>query len=277
MPSLGIGLGIHKSGGGGSARELHADVAAWRDAVATNSGVVSPAWVRAVDNRLVRPLVAAGLWDDTYFVNLMCGGDFLATQVNLVQGAAPTVCTDINFVSADYLSVGPGAGLKGNGTNKYRQINMPQNHTQNSLAFGMYVTDWAGYVVSQFLCGPNGGVSGQSNFLVGGTSSLNLRINTNAGAGVATAPPTGLVLGSRVDANNVLYKGNAAAVASFASTSQAVAADLGWYIHARGAGFPWIGRSPLFICFNRGLLTAELNTVEPIINNLMTYIGADAY
>ena len=95
-----------------------------------NGGTVSAATLRAVSN-FCESIDAAGLRSKMYRVNLFTGTQLAAALVPLYRSASfggtaygTSVDTNVNFVVGDYTE---GAGLTGNGSNKYLNLGTSTN------------------------------------------------------------------------------------------------------------------------------------------------------
>jgi hypothetical protein len=100
----------------------HPDAADWANRVRANGGTVSGTTLAAVD-RFCKAIVAAGIRDRFYRLNLFAGTGLTACLVPLYRGPSlggtqygGTTDTNVNFVSGDYAE---STGLTGDGTGKY--------------------------------------------------------------------------------------------------------------------------------------------------------------
>lgn len=112
---------------------IHHEAIDWATRVSANGGTISTTTIRAVSD-FCRAIDAAGIRSAMYRVNLFCGGNLSGCLVPLYRG--PTfggtnfgnaTDTNGNFVSADFVEIGSGGGLKGNGTNKYLNTGFATN------------------------------------------------------------------------------------------------------------------------------------------------------
>lgn len=105
----------------------HPEALAWRDAVVANGGTVSASTLAAV-TALCKSIDSAGIRDRFYRLNLFCGDNLTACLVPLYRGPSlsgtqfgNTTDTNVNFLTTDYVELGAGGGLTGNGSSKYLQ------------------------------------------------------------------------------------------------------------------------------------------------------------
>lgn len=114
-------------------RTLHHEAIDWATRVSANGGVISTTTIRAVSN-FCAAVDTAGIRSAMYRVNMFCGGNLSGCLVPLYRGPVfggtsygnPTDTAN-NFVSADFVETGSGAGLKGNGTNKFLNTGLASN------------------------------------------------------------------------------------------------------------------------------------------------------
>jgi hypothetical protein len=109
---------------------IHPEAADWANRVRTNGGSVSGTTLSAVD-RFVKAIVAAGIRDRFYRLNLFAGNSdasLNAVRTPLFRGPSltgtqygGTTDTNNNFVAGDYAETGASGGLTGNGSTKYLQ------------------------------------------------------------------------------------------------------------------------------------------------------------
>ena len=114
---------------------IHPEAADWANRVRTNGGSVSGTTLSAVD-RFVKAIVAAGIRDRFYRLNLFCGNSdasLAAVRTPLYRGQSLTGtqygnATDTNagnlFVANDYAE---NNGLIGNGASKYLDTGLAAN------------------------------------------------------------------------------------------------------------------------------------------------------
>jgi hypothetical protein len=74
-------------------------------------------YVKAAIDDFVRGLKEDGIWDKLTEVYLLCGVSYAGILAKLKYTTTPKL-TNSSFVTGDYLSVGSGLGLKGNGSTK---------------------------------------------------------------------------------------------------------------------------------------------------------------
>jgi hypothetical protein len=109
--------------------------------IVANGGTISTA-TKGYINTFVLGLKAAGLW--SYLVEIYpFVGDQIAAAVTKLKCVNNIYLTAHNYVSADYSETGSGAGIKGDGTSKYLDTNLPTNNgvmTAANAGMGFYRT-----------------------------------------------------------------------------------------------------------------------------------------
>jgi hypothetical protein len=86
--ALGIGIGIpftRRSGGGG----LSPEALAWKARIIANGGTIPDATLAIIDEELIKPSLAGGIWAELDRLNIYCGlvGYEIAARTNLIKSA----------------------------------------------------------------------------------------------------------------------------------------------------------------------------------------------
>lgn len=192
---------------------VHPEAAAWKAAVVANGGSVGTS-LPAVD-KFCRAIDSAGIRDRFYRLNLFCGSGLTACLVPLYRGPSlsgtqygDTTDTNYNFVTADYLETGAGAGLTGNGSTKYLLCGSVLNAVDRSNSHqSVYGSSLAATTTSDKVVIGAGGSSGAGLTLIqtraGGTQATRY-FSANSGTlwSEGTGVSQGFILGSAVSATD---------------------------------------------------------------------------
>jgi hypothetical protein len=103
------------------------------------SATYSEAYVKTAISDMIVGLKADGVWSEIIELYLLTGVTFGGLMAKVKHaGTATLTNTSNNFVAADYIAAGSGAGLKGNGSNK----SLTTVKTHGTLgSFGIYRTE----------------------------------------------------------------------------------------------------------------------------------------
>jgi len=97
------------------------------------------AYVKTAISNCVAGLKSDGVWDSITELYLLSGVSFGGLMAKLKYASVPTL-TNNNFVAGDYIAVGAGAGLKGDGSTKYLDTLYPQTSVDD-LSLSAYQTE----------------------------------------------------------------------------------------------------------------------------------------
>jgi hypothetical protein len=216
-------------------RTIHHEALNWATRVAANGGTISTTVVRAVSD-FCRSADAGNFRSAIYRLNLFAGGNLSGALVPLYRGPTfggtaygNSTDTNNNFVSADFVETGSGAGLKGNGVAKFLNTGLATNSlpsganvhasasgtglaTSGNIQFLGSFTNTAGsglFVLDEFSAGYSGGVR-----------AYRAGTYTAAQFPQVTTPGTteSHIIGSRTSATAcVLYRGGVSAASNATS------------------------------------------------------------
>ena len=125
-------------------RKLHADTQNWRQRVIVAGGSVSKATALAVD-AFVRGIIADGLRDRFYRLNLFAGDNMQAALVPLYRGPSTSGAQygyeyDQNNGPFETADLSASLGLSANGTTKY--LNTGLNGLSLTSAYDIHIANW---------------------------------------------------------------------------------------------------------------------------------------
>lgn len=269
---------------------LHSETQAWVSAASAVGGVIPVSWSRAVDQILVRPSVADGLWDSIFDMALLCGSENLTGA--LVRLKTPSgvsrVLTNNNFVSGDYTPSGASAGLrKAGNSSAFLQTGVSPNvhlslgsasmsvygslfSQASSLGFiGSGSTGDAGYAMLDTTnpAGPN-----RISFSRAGTTYVH--------ATAPTQPGQGFVVGTAIAANDMRLFENGVQVASQTGirTEAFTTQPLSVYAYNQNGTNSRFSTARLnFYHIGLGLSASQVSALSNRVNALMASIGANQY
>ena len=178
-------------------RQFSAETLVWRDNVLANGGTFSVSTMDAVE-KFVQDCKNNSIWDKLIEVGLFAGDNLNAALVKLKVGAgAPSLLTNINFLSGDYLESGATAGLSGNGTSKYLNTGLAATNLADLGHLSFYLREDVGASGNRSLLGV---MSGTDQLWLGGLSptvDVTCRYGQNNSATAATPLNKGFYLASR--------------------------------------------------------------------------------
>lgn len=206
-----------------SSRKIEDEVAIYKRNILNNGGKISNASLDAV-NQFVKDLKFFGIWNKIVDMGVFCGDNLPAALTKLkYRNESGPYLINYNFNEADYFERGPSGGLRGNGVDKYLDTNFKLgNLPSTNCSMGVYNRN----TVSGATYGPMGGTDGTNHFILyypaGGNNYYYVCFNWSSGDGngyiVVNYTPGGLIFGTTLDMNSVLYR-NGSAIDSKSYTS----------------------------------------------------------
>jgi hypothetical protein len=262
----------------------NADVVQFRTANYTTSARFSTqgAWVSASEE------LVASVYNNPAFrpENSSFQSEFLGngTDVIYVRNVRVTQLngslTNNNFVTGDYLGVGTGAGLTGNGNTKYLDTGLSGGSLDgDDHSLSVYVQAFT--ISGRFLVGMRDGV--------GITAGTEILVNSEghqvrmpfSSAGMATsANGASYLVGSRRGANDAEAYVNGVSDATDTSTASLTLASYPYYLFAANDGGSSLSRSDATITFahiGTGLTDTDASNLSLRVNKLMYDLGCETY
>jgi hypothetical protein len=245
------------------------------DLTGINATYTEP-YIKAAFNRLILGLKADSVWNSLTELYMLSGVSFGGLMAKLKYSSVATLTNVGPFVTGDYVAVGSGAGLKGNGTTKYLNTNFNDSAidgTGDNRAFSTYLTQVVGS--AQSLIGSlNSPLAFQLVESLSSAAAFDLpvndaRINTGSNA-------SNYRIGSRRGVNDTEAYINGVSVGVDTSTTTRLSTGNNWYIFGNTSTASSSARIAA-AHIGTGLTDTQAANLSLRVNAFMTSIGANVY
>ena len=234
-------------------------------------------YIKTAHSNFYAGLKTDGVWDKLTEFYLLAGKTFDGLTV---KGKGTGTLTNNNFVTGDYLGVGTGAGLTGDGSTKYLDTGLSGGSLDgDDHSLSGYVQAFT--ISGRFLVGMRDGV--------GVTAGTEILVNLEghqvrmpfSSAGMATsANGASYLVGSRRGANDAEAYVNGVSDATDTSTASLTLASYPYYLFAANDGGSSLSRSDATLTFahiGTGLTDTDASNLSTRVNTLMTALGCNVY
>lgn len=247
----------------------------------------TPAHVKAAINAFVAGCKTDLIWTKLTEVYLMAGVSFGGLMAKLKYSSVATL-TNTNFVSGDYVGAGSGAGLKGNGSNKYLNTSQAASGSVASINLSAYLTH-SGTVSSKAVfeaaSGGTANIVGIDNTGSTGTfGGYAGSIATKASSGQAWANPTGAgytALNAKTATDLQMFKNGVASGTKITTDRTALTITTNsLFLFSYNDNGPAGALNDCRIAFasqGTGLTDTDAANLSLRVNALMTALGANVY
>jgi len=200
---------------------------------------------------------------------------FYIRNVTVTETKAPSL-TNNNFVTGDYLGVGTGAGLTGDGSTKYLDTGLNDNTlSADDRGYSVYVTK-ALTVASYMMLNYPGSGSAYSGF--GSFDGVTTQFFLPASDASLNSPAgDGMLIGSRRGVNDTEGYRNGVSVATDTSTASNTTTGVTFDLFANGIGANRTDATLTFAHIGTGLTDTDASNLSTRVNTLMTALGCNTY
>jgi hypothetical protein len=243
------------------------------------SSSYSDVFTRTSINRWFATVKDLGLWNKLHEVYLFVGPTFPGILSKLKHAGTPSL-TNNNFVTGDYVQVGTGAGLKGNGSDKNLVPGINTTSIINSLS--AYITEAdtrpSNVTVTYVSSRTSSFIQGIGQFDTGTAEVYTSGNGAPAYARLLIARRDGFLVGtSRADNDRELYRNGISIATSTNSTSLTTGSAVNIFRTGGTNEFPTNARIAFAHVGNDGLTADDAATLSTATNALMAALGANVY